>query len=86
MNLPTNNNYSLYKFGFGGIFFQRNTDNCRGPLFPKARQAMSLIGIVGGVEIAVLFISIMIGYIIYAVGREKGRTADNQGAEKHPQS
>ena len=47
---------------------------------------MSLIGIVGGVEIAVLFISIMIGYIVYAVGREKARTENNQSAEKNTQS
>ena len=43
---------------------------------------MALIGIAGGVEIAVLFVSIMIGYIIYAVGREKAREGrDNESKE-----
>jgi len=43
---------------------------------------MSLIGIVGGVEIAVLFVSGMIGYIIYAVGREKARNSLAGDSEK----
>lgn len=34
---------------------------------------MTLIGIVGGVELALLFVCAMIGYIIYAVGREKSQ-------------
>jgi len=46
---------------------------------------MTLIGIAGVVELAVLFVCGMIGYIIYAVGREKGReglTGDSdKGAE-----
>jgi hypothetical protein len=34
---------------------------------------MALIGFVGGVELAVLFIFFMIGYVIYAIGRENER-------------
>jgi hypothetical protein len=34
---------------------------------------MTLIGIAGGVELAVLFVCGIIGYIIYAVGRERSR-------------
>ena len=34
---------------------------------------MTLTGIMGGVELAVLFVFGMIGYVIYALGREKLR-------------
>lgn len=34
---------------------------------------MTLIGIVGGVELVLLFVFGMIGYVIYAVGREKSQ-------------
>lgn len=43
---------------------------------------MTLIGIVGGVEIAVLFVAVMIGYIVYAVGREKSRNDLGGDTEK----
>jgi len=43
---------------------------------------MTLIGIVGGVELAVLFMSCVIGYIIYAVGRENSRNKAISDSEK----
>ncbi|MEE9555319.1 MAG: hypothetical protein V3W18_13605 [candidate division Zixibacteria bacterium] len=42
---------------------------------------MTLIGIVGGVELALLFVCGMIGYIIYAVGREKSQQGDTLASD-----
>lgn len=43
---------------------------------------MTLIGIVGGVELVLLFVFGMIGYVIYAVGREKSQNTLTGDSEK----